>query len=694
MRGTPADLELRIVKRAAALPESDRLRSALGDIGRGMRAMVIGGLILGAIAGALAAKSALANHVASIFALIAGLLGLQTLMLVIWLAALIVLGRNARGGAIGSLLLTAGRAVAMKVHRSTAHIAAAEAFATLLSAPRIGKWTVATITHAAWAAINLGMLAGLALLFIGQGYEFRWDSTWLSEPQYARLIDTLAAGPGALGFDVPDAEAIAASRETLDEPQSQDVRRAWSWMFFGCVVVYGFLPRAILLVMSLALRARALRAYRLDLARPGFARLRDALMPSSSHDEVPPPASGAIADDDHARRAAEEEHTKGAASKPVGPPAIVAVELRDPACGWPPPFTHEVRDLGNVDGRDDQHSVLDLLARDRTTPAALLIVADFANSPDRGVERFIASLASAASAGRAHLILTGGHRLHDRAGAEGVARRAADWRTLAGHAGIAAERVKEIDLDSLTARTRGQLDAIAAPGETSHPRPVEPQRFDRALRTIIEHANGWPREVDQKAALTLHEAVARVYEHNRAAWMTQFTGLTNVGFASIAANPESLRSTIEGGARRITQMLPPSLRAKPKWMAAGALAGALGCIAAAGFISPVAIAALPTWSIIGAAVAAFAPTRAARESADDASRHAAAFDEAVRAAALFAVVLELQGREQAQISRVIERTFADLEDDDDRMIARDDLPQWIGDVQRRFGSALAQESPP
>ena len=678
---TGPDFERRIVERARRTPAAQSLRAALADVSRGVRLGLIGGLILCILLGALAARSALADHIASIFTLIAALLGFQTLMLLVWIIATLFLGRSARGGALGSFLLTLARRAAARLHQSRAHAAAAEALGAVLSAPRIGKWTVATITHGAWAAINLGMLLGLALLFIGQGYEFRWDSTWLSESQYSRLIETVAAGPKALGFEVPDEVAIRASRETIETPQPQEMRRAWSWMFFGSVIVYGLLPRAVLLAMSLAFRARALRAYRLDLARPGFALLRDALMPAAAHDDSPDRAEPGPA-----AHPPLPEASGGPDDRTTGPPAIVGLELRAPACGWPPPLQADVRDLGNVDGRDDQHAVLASLERG-PIPAHLLMVVDFANSPDRGVERLAHSMASAVRR-RATLVLTGGRRFHEQNDADGVSERSRDWRGLAQRIGLAADQVREIDLDYLTETTRGELASILGDSAADAPAAAA-RRIDRAFDLIADRAGRWSGDVRHSDMIKLHAAIARLYDNQRETWINSLTGLTGEGLKSIASDPTSIKETIEGGARRMSDLLPPSLRAKPRWMAAGALAGALGCVAAASLLSPVAIAALPTWSVIGAALAAFAPAR--RSTSDRPDSRESAFDEAVRSAALFAVVLELQGVDQSRMSRIIDCTF---EDADDAAILRDSLQPFLRSTKHRFDMALAEETTP
>ena len=133
------------------------------------------------------------------------------------------------------------------------------------------------------------------------------------------------------------------------------------------------------------------------------------------------------------------------------------------------------------------------------------------------------------------------------------------------------------------------------------------------------------------------------------------------------------------------------LRVDARWMACGALAGALGCVAAATLLSPVAIAALPMWTAIGAAVAT--ATKAVKsvdaEPADGGTTNSAARGNALRAAALFALLLELQGRDEVAITRILDQAIA--QDDATDVDALDAARRWLDDMRHRLDLALAKE---
>jgi hypothetical protein len=159
--------------------------------------------------------------------------------------------------------------------------------------------------------------------------------------------------------------------------------------------------------------------------------------------------------------------------------------------------------------------------------------------------------------------------------------------------------------------------------------------------------------------------------------------------AAALGDPRGALSSMRSAAERFTSLLPAGLRASPRWAAAGALAGALGCAAAGAFITPVAIAALPTWAAIGAAVGALLPRRGRHEDTEP-SAAAPEPGDAVRAATLWALVLELQGRPEPVISRILDRTLSAPEVDRADLAKASHVRPWLDVVRHRLDLALAR----
>jgi len=153
----------------------------------------------------------------------------------------------------------------------------------------------------------------------------------------------------------------------------------------GCVVVYGLLPRLLLLTWCTQRLAAGRRKLRLDLSLPGYALLADRLSPASERMGVTDAAPARI---DHQRYS-------GHHAVPAGGAVMVGVELR-PDFHWPPQSDASIFDGGVLESRDQRKRMRTALQG--APPARLLVVCDARLSPDRGSFNLIAELAANAGA--------------------------------------------------------------------------------------------------------------------------------------------------------------------------------------------------------------------------------------------------------------------------------------------------------
>jgi hypothetical protein len=103
-----ADAEERILIRAAAHPQASDLLRALGDVRRALGLSLAALVVLGAVAGAAAARAALSQargEPVNIFWLLGGVLGLQSVLFLVWLALTVAGPRFLAGGSIGGLVV-------------------------------------------------------------------------------------------------------------------------------------------------------------------------------------------------------------------------------------------------------------------------------------------------------------------------------------------------------------------------------------------------------------------------------------------------------------------------------------------------------------------------------------------------------------------------------------------------------------
>jgi hypothetical protein len=243
------------------------------------------------------------------------------------------------------------------------------------------------------------------------------------------------------------------------------------------------------------------------------------------------------------------------------------------------------------------------------------------------------------------------------------------------------ERVHEIDLDHLTQTSRGRLHAIVR-GEEAGADEVAAR--DTQLRPAVELIRArlvsWPGSPSAAEQLELHRAISTLYGHPR----TTFRDLLPRELPA----PSDLAARLRPAAEHVARLLPARLRASRRWITAGAIAGTLGGLAAVTFVAPAAIGTLPVWSALGGVVGGL--LRPAGREGEPPPGGALDPDraDAVRAALLHAMLLDLQGRSEIVITRVIDAVAGE-----DEAPAPDDaaLGDWLRECAHRYDLALQRE---
>lgn len=672
--------EQRLVVRARSLPVSDQLDHALQRARRVIGLILAGGMVLAAVAGASAAKASLAtapDRPVNVFWALGGVLGIQTLLLAAWVA-LMFKGPGALAGAsLGGAVMALGRRLASRLHKATVDTAAIEAVGVVYTRSSIGRWTLSAMSHGLWGAFNAACLLLVIVLLSVRHYTFTWQTTILSSGSYERLTAVLAYVPDLLGFPAPTPEQISAAQWPPDPRLADEARQEWSGLLIGCIVAYGLGPRLLLLGYCLGRRRLGQRRFRLDLTRPGYLRLRPVLQPRRAKLGVIDPDTGQPEVGEDADEAdAAVETTAG-----TGAPVIVALEIEAPASRWPPRVDGVAfNDAGFVDSRQDRQRVLSLLSGLAEKPLMTVAVCGLTTTPDRGIGAFLGQVQRATGAPLA-LVLTGGEAIRRRGDAAHVADRVEDWRRLARTLGVPPQRVLELDLDHLTDASVGGLGRlVGVTGATT----TAPRRIEPAFELIADHVDQWPGAPDAKQQARLHEEIALLYRRELPSWKA----LLRVP----AELKGDLTAPLRSGAESVVALLPQRLRVRPRWLASGAAAGALGCVAASALLSPVAIGALPIWAALGAAVAGVAGTYGPKKAAAPAEDPPALSGrgDAVRAAALFALLLELQGRDEAAITRILDQVICD--DDDLDAATAEQVGAWLDGLRHHLDLALASEA--
>lgn len=672
-REAGGDFEQRILNRADQIDEALGLSGALEHVRSAVRMVTVGLYLFAALAGFGAVQAAMgsgSDNVVNFYSLLITTLGLASATLLGWLAVA-AFGAGHAGGMIGRAISAATGKVVAWTHGGPLHVAAFRAVAGVERGGPLGFWSVGAVTHGAWLVFLTAVLINVLFLLSTRSFIFVWETTILSADAYIPLTRWLASLPGLFGFAAPGPEEIRAS-EWLGQGEAAAIARdAWAGLLVGSIVVYGMAPRAILLVLCLALHRREQQRLRLDTTQPGFARLEPYLVPRAQG------IGGAETEADSdagPHRARHGTAARRIAADPLGPVAVLGLEIDRPAVGWPPPLgPSAVLDLGRVDSRKSMRDALDRLRHSVPSPRYLIAFCPLTAVPDRGILAQIDQIVSF-SAVPLGLVLTGGHRMRQRGD---LRARIADWHALAREAGISIEQVIEVDLDNMTDASISKLGAFAGePGE-DHDRS---NRLGRAFSIIRTSVESWQEPPNAEAQAELHRRIARLYRHGDGGWQKMFDA------RSIASG--DLVGRLRTGAGLLVGVLPGRLTADPRWLTAGAAAGALGCVAAATLAVPGAIAGLPLWAGFGAALAEV--VRGALPTGAPEDRVVLDVADTVRAAVLFALVLDAQGHDETAITRMIDDAIGDEEQA--VLETESQVAEWLDRVHMRYREAERREA--
>lgn len=661
-QATEGDFEHRLVTHAEHLHCAPALRTAMQHLSHMLALSAAVLLLLAVCAGVAAAQfafSAEPEPVINVYWLLTALLAVPLLTLLLWLV-LLCIPHNFGGHLLGKLVVNLGRWLSQRFHPSDDALTAVSRARSRLLLQGGGYWLFSALSHGLWLAYLVGVLAVTLILLSIRQYGFVWETTILSADSYIALTRLLSTPLESLGLPTPQAEQIAASRWD-NGIVTTDSAGAWSGFIVGCIMVYGLFPRLLGLGISLLLYQRACQRVRLDTHLMGYARLHTVLQPYSQ--------SLGVVDPDHPAATTARSPATGGPSTTGGQPAIVAVEAELPS-EWPPALGHEWLDLGVIDDRHSRSRVLQHLAQLQPSPkiGALVMVAALPMTPDRGIGRLLAQLI-AAYPGTSLLLLSDGQRLRQREHHADVVQRIADWRQLGLQAGIPAGHIIELDLTHLTDTSRSQFAQHLGLSYAS--RRTGRSHIEPACELIVRHVEGWSQPPDAPAQTELQRAIARLYGHRRDRFKLALPQLD----VSHASAPQQLQRSAEWA----RQMLPPRLRSNPRWLAAGALSGALGCVALATLTNPAALAALPLWSGLGATLTALRKPAPSPDTEGTPPQPDLA--EPVAAAALFALLLELQGRSEAEITHALDQLL-----DAQMPVIRNghQARAWLDTLQRRY----------
>ncbi|MBA2483651.1 MAG: DUF2868 domain-containing protein [Nitrosomonas sp.] len=407
----------RLTSRAKRLIKDNALTNAISRPQKVFTRASQFSLFIAAVLGGLAASQAVGESATlNIYWLLVVLLGFNLLSILLWLFGITF---NMHGLSTGFVAYLASWLPYRQKENNTISSRATNAWCETCLTGSVGKWRISVLTHQFWLTYLTSGLIILILLMIARQYNFIWGTTLLPESSIPDFTQFLARPMEYVGLMAPDSNQIATSRIGLGE-QDTETRNAWARFILGTILLYGILPRALLLFFSSLMRKLAEKGFKLDLYLPYYIELRQRLM-------TPDIAARVVDADPHA--SVQQTHVV-LESKTTAIPAnalAIGIELDDQMV-WP----NSVTCYGNV---IDQLSHAEAMKSVKTIKGPLLIGVAAHRLPDRGVQRTIRELIDN-TAKEPWLLL-----LHNQSAAPITDKRKIAWFRLAEACGIAAEHV-------------------------------------------------------------------------------------------------------------------------------------------------------------------------------------------------------------------------------------------------------------
>lgn len=376
-------------------------------------------LILAAILGALAAANAISESATlNIYWLLAVLLGFNLISIVLWIIGISLNLQGLSAGVVAQLACWLPYRYKERESDSIASLAARGWWETCLTG-KVGKWRISVLTHQFWLTYLTTGLVLLLLLMMAKQYDFIWGTTLLSESSLPELTLWLSKPMELFGLIPPDSYQIAASRVGA-AVQDATTRSAWAKFLLGALLLYGILPRLILLLISLLLQKLAEHQFKLDLYLPYYVTLRQRLM---AHE-----FESSVIDADREIPATKTFPPPRQASQGIPLDALaIGIELDDHII-WP----NDIHCSKNV---IDQTTFSEAAKAIKKFNGSLLIGVAAHRLPDRGVQRTIRELIASVS-GETWLIL-----LRSRAAIPVADARKLAWFRMAETCAISAEHI-------------------------------------------------------------------------------------------------------------------------------------------------------------------------------------------------------------------------------------------------------------
>ncbi len=330
--------------------------------------------VAAAILGALAAGNAVGEaSTLNIYWLLTVLLGFNFLSMLLWFTGITF---NLQGLSTGVAAQLASWWPYRNKEENTISSLAAKAWGESCLTGIVGKWRVSVLTHKFWLVYLTAGLVLLILLMLAKQYNFIWGTTLLPDSSLPKLTQALGKPMEYIGLNTPDSQQITSSRMGAGR-QDAETRGAWARFLIGVLLLYGLLPRLILLSVSLIMQKWVQHRFKLDLYLPYYIDLRQRLMARE--------IKAKVIDADPQAHVKQVEVTPPSADNTIPQNAqAFGIELDDQLV-WPDTVTCRIN---IVDLQSNEEAVEQV----KKINGPILIGVAAHRIPDRGVQRIVKEL--------------------------------------------------------------------------------------------------------------------------------------------------------------------------------------------------------------------------------------------------------------------------------------------------------------
>jgi hypothetical protein len=146
----------------------------------------------------------------------------------------------------------------------------------------LGRYQLSYVTHLLWLSYFSGATLMLVIMLATHQVDFIWETSILSQQSFQWLTELLAYIPNLLGIAVPNPEQIQQSHLGAVNllAEAQNSRLVWSSLLISSLLIYGILPRFLLLLLMRFLLIRKTQRFTLTLSQPYYVQLRQQLKPN------------------------------------------------------------------------------------------------------------------------------------------------------------------------------------------------------------------------------------------------------------------------------------------------------------------------------------------------------------------------------------------------------------------------------